>query len=263
MIANPNKRASSIQLFSFPTSPYGIKVACYLAYLKLDYQFVGVSPITFEQVKFTGERQVPALKIGEEWKLDSQAIGLWLEETFPGSQLLGASATDREEILAVDNWVSHQLIPNLFRILVDWPSFITGLNNGWKLGHAVNQATPIPTWVRFMWPVFVRKAKFIVAMVNNLDRQKSLQQSQDKMVIDFVDLLKGGPFLGGRAHPTLADFSAFAIIVFPYKFGLQGDANWVDNRLVLKWINAVQQHMPDNPFLVDDSSLPNALPAPA
>jgi len=82
MTISPSNKDSPIVLFAFPTSPYAIKVSCYLAYLKLDYQFVGVNPITFKQIEFSGKRQVPVLKIGDEWKLDSQAIGLWIEEKF-------------------------------------------------------------------------------------------------------------------------------------------------------------------------------------
>ncbi len=260
MNPNPNDGVPPIQLFSFPTSPYGLKVACYLAYMGLDYQFVGVSPITFQQVDFTNKRQVPVLKIGNEWKLDSHTIGLWIEEKFPDSQLLGASAKDREEIIAIDNWVNHQLIPALFRVLVDWPTTRAGLSNGWKLGKAVNRTAPIPRWVQWMWPVFLRKAKFIVALANSTDRNVSLQDSQKKLVSDFVERLAGGPFLGGKAHPTLADLSAFAAIVFPFRLDLKGDANWMDNQLVVTWINAVQQHLPDNPFLVDSQYLPNEAP---
>jgi|GEM_PF-318675 len=255
-------RISPIQLFAFPTSPYAMKVGCYLAFLKLEYQFVGVSPVTFQQIKFTGRRQVPVLKIADEWKLDSQEIGFWLEDTFPGSKLLGDCATDRAEIIRLDNWVSENLIPAMFRVVVDWPTISTGFSNGWKLAHVVNQVTPIPRWVQLLWPLLLRKAKFIVALMDNIDRSKSLQQSQDKIICDFIELLDNGPFLGGRNSPSLADLSAFAIIVFPYRFDLRGDANWVDNHLVIAWITAMQRHLPDNPFLVDSRYLPRAIPGP-
>lgn len=249
-----------IQLFAFPTSPYAIKVGCYLAYLGLDYQLVGVSPITFQQVKFTNKRQVPVLKIGDDWKLESEEIGLWLDEKIPAGRLLGSDDAERAEILTMDQWVGHQLIPAMFRLVVDWPSISTGFRNGWKLSHAVNRSSPLPRWVQFMWPLFVRKAKFITAMMNTLDRSQSLQQSQIKLVEEFEELLAGGPFLGGKSHLSLADLSAFAVIVFPYRFGLQGDANWMENPAVVNWISAVQQHLPENPFLVDSDLLPNSVP---
>jgi len=237
-----------------------MKVGCYLAYQQLDYQLIGVSPITFKQVKFTGMRQVPVLKIGDEWKLDSEEIGFWLEDKFPGSQLFGASQADRTQIVELDKWVSHRLIPVMFRSVVDWPGFSAGFTNGWKLAGAVNRATPIPRWVQLMWPLFLRRAKFILALVDTLDRSESLQQTQKKTINNFVELLDEGPFLGGRDHPSIADLSAFPIIVFPYRFGLKGGGNWLDDPTVMEWISAVQKFLPDNPFLVDSGQLRHALP---
>lgn len=250
----------AIELFLFPTSPYAMKVECYLAYMQLDYQRVGVNPISFKQVDFTGKRQVPVLKIADEWKLDSQAIGVWLEDRFPGSFLLGSSETERTKILSLDNWVNEQLIPAMFRIVVDWPSMPIGFGNGWKLARAVNRSTPMPLWVRLMWPIFLRKARFITNMMNNLDRSVSLQDSQSKLVRDFEKQLNGGPFLGGRDQPSMVDLSAFPVIVFPYRFGLQGDANWLENTQVMSWIDAMRLRLPENPLLVDTVQLPREFP---
>lgn len=256
-------KAHPIQLFAFPTSPYAMKVGCYLAYQGIEYELIGVSPITFKQVEFADKRQIPVLKIGEEWKQESTDIGLWLEEKFPGSSLLGNTESEKAEILELDKWISDQLIPSMFRVVVDWPSTSIGFSNGWRLASAVNQSSPIPRWVRMMWPVFLRKAKFINDMIDTLDRSKPLQQSQISLIDDFVNLLDGGPFLGGKERPTLADLSAFPIIVFPYRFGLMGDAKWFENTRVVDWVDAVQQHLPANPFLVKNAQLPRELPAPA
>lgn len=258
---DPSRESQYVELFAFPTSPYAMKVGCYLAYKGLDYQLVGVSPISFRQVDFTGKRQVPVLRIADEWKLESQEIGIWLEDRFPGNFLLGTNETERAEILSLDNWVSHQLIPAMFRIVVDWPSVAVGFGNGWKLARAVNESTPIPLWVRFMWPLFLRKAKFIVSMMDSLDRSESLPRSQEKLIHDFEKRLDGGPFLGGREQISLADLSAFPIIVFPYRFGLNGDANWFENSHIVNWISAVQGHLPENPFLVESRQMPRELPA--
>lgn len=249
-----------IELFVFPTSPYAMKVGCYLAYMELDYQRVGVSPISFKQVKFTGKRQVPVMRIADEWKLDSQAIGIWLEDRFPGSSLLGISEIERTNILLLDKWVNEQLIPAMFRIVVDWPSIVIGLSNGWKLARAVNHLTPMPLWVRLMWPVLLRKARFITSMMSNLDRSISLKDFQNKLVLDFAEQLNGGPFLGGRDQPSMADLSAFPIIVFPYRFGLRGDADWLENTQIMCWIDAMRPHLPENPFLVDSELLPREFP---
>jgi len=251
----PDTKTQPITLLSFPTSPYGVKVACYLAYKQLDYDLVGVSPITFKQVAFTDKRQVPVLKIGDEWKLESLDIGLWLDDTFPDKPLLGTSPEQREEILAIDNWISEQLITTMFRMAVDWPSTTKGIKNGWTLARAVNAASPMPRWVRLLWPVLIRKAKFIVAMVNALDRSEPLPLAQQKVVDQFLTHLGTGPYLGGRDKLSLADLSAYAVIVFNHRLGLQGDAKWTDNPKVVKWYAEVQQHLPANPFLLEDKLL--------
>jgi len=148
----------------------------------------------------------------------------------------------------------------MFRSVVDWPGFSAGFTNAWKLAGAVNRSTPIPRWVQLMWPLFLRRAKFILALVDTLDRSESLQQTQKKTINNFVELLDEGPFLGGRDHPSIADLSAFPIIVFPYRFGLKGGGNWLDEPTVIEWISAVQKFLPDNPFLVDSGQLRHTLP---
>ena len=54
---------SSIQLFSYATSPYAQKVGCYLKYKQLDFKFIPVNPLTNEQIAFTRQQQVPVLQI--------------------------------------------------------------------------------------------------------------------------------------------------------------------------------------------------------
>ena len=254
--AKPGPVQTGIQLFTFPTSPYSMKVGCYLAYKKLDYELVGVSPITFKQVEFTGSRQVPVLSINGDWKLESSEIGIWLDEKFPQRPLLPQAQTERDIVFSIDQWISDQLIPTMFRAVVDWPSTSAGFKNGWKLSNAVNESTPMPWWVRKMWPVLIRKAPFIVAMVNEQDRTVSLKDAQQKLVDEFITHLADGPFLGGMQQPTLADLSAYPVVAFPYRFGLQGDADWRARPLIASWIKGVEEHLPENPFLVGSELLP-------
>ena len=70
---------SAIELYGFPTSPYTMKVAGYLCYKNLNFQFIGVNPASFQEVAFSNVQQVPILKIGDEWRGDSDRIALWLE----------------------------------------------------------------------------------------------------------------------------------------------------------------------------------------
>jgi len=246
----PENNRTAIRLFTFPTSPYSMKVGCYLKYKKLDYELVGVSPITFKQVEFAGKRRVPVLSIGDDWKHESSEIGMWLDEKFPDRAILPEAEADKARVLSIDNWISDQLIPTMFRAVIDWPSISIGMKNGWKLARAVNQSTPMPAWVRMMWPILIRKAPFIVHMVHGLDRSVPLKEAQQKLLDEFVTHLADGPFLGGLQQPTLADLSAYPIIAFPYRFGLQGDIDWRGNPSIANWIKAVEEHLPENPFLV-------------
>ncbi len=250
-----NNTSETVRLYAIPTSPYAIKVSCYLAYKKIDYQVVGVSPITFKQVAFTKKHQVPVLQIGEEWKIESSDIGVWLEERFPAVPILPPSRAEREKIMALDHWVTDRLIPSGFRLVVDWPSMSIGLRNGWRLSRAVDETTRLPRWVRFLWPVLLRRAKFIVALVDTMDRTQSLAQYQQTIIKEFVERLDSGPYLGGRNEVSLADLSAYALIVYSHRFGLQGNTAWMENAVVAEWAAAVDKHMPDNPFLVDDKWL--------
>jgi glutathione S-transferase len=47
---------SLITLYSYATSPFAMKVGCYLKYKKLDFTFVPVNPIAPIQIKFTEQR---------------------------------------------------------------------------------------------------------------------------------------------------------------------------------------------------------------
>jgi len=64
-------------------------------------------------------------------------------------------------------------------------------------------------------------------MVDELDRSKPLSESYEGIVDEFVGLLGKGPYLGGNNSPSLADISAYGVIMFFYKLGLKGDAHWL------------------------------------
>jgi len=111
---------SHIQLFSYPTSPYGQKVGCYLKYKELEFKFVGVNPLTNDQIKFTRQRQVPVLQIGNEWRKESSELGLWLDEAYPDKPMLPGDESERERVLEIDKWVSDSLITGMFRGAYEW-----------------------------------------------------------------------------------------------------------------------------------------------
>ena len=81
-------KMSKIELFGFPTSPYVLKVAAYLGFKHLEYEFIGVNPLNYQELSFAKVRQVPVIRSGDEWCFDSDQIALWLEQRFPERPLL-------------------------------------------------------------------------------------------------------------------------------------------------------------------------------
>lgn len=239
-----------IVLYGYATSPFVMKVGCFLKYKQLEFDHIPVNPLSPKQIKFTGQRQVPVLTIGEEWRKDSSPLGIWLDEQFPERSIL--PEIHRDEILSIDAWVSNQLIPARFRAAVEWENTFDSIRNGWVLSTAVNSGTAIPGWVRFLWPFFVRKAKFIVEMVNELDLTESMQDMKFRLRNEFLEHLGDGPFLGGLQQPSLADLSAYPTLVSGYLMGMRGKSPMLEHPEIIAWVRSVQSRLPDNPLLVAD-----------
>jgi len=248
-----------IQLYSYPTSPYGQKVACYLKYKQLDYRFVGVNPLTSEQIKFTGQRQVPVLKVGDEWRKESSELGLWLDQLFPARPIMPKDETRAKNILDVDAWISNSLIPSMFRGAVEWQSTFNSISNGWRLARTVSNATPLPFYVRLIWPFAVKRAPFIVRMVERLDLNESMEAMTLRLEREFVEHLGGKDYFGGESELSLADLSAFPIIANAYMTGMRSKHFLIEKPEIRAWAERVAQQLPANPLLVPDSFIKRRL----
>jgi len=213
---------STIQLFSYPTSPFAQKVGCYLKYKQLEFKFVPVNPLTNAEIAFTRQRQVPVMQIDDEWRKESSELGIWLDDVYPDRPLLPTDQGQREQVLAVDDWVSQHVLTAIFRYAVQWQSSYYSITNGWRLARAVNNATRLPPYVRVLWPFGVKRAPFIVDMVNKMDLSESLPDMNARLQLEFVQQLASGEFLANQSQPTLADFSAFPAVVSGYMMGRLG-----------------------------------------
>jgi glutathione S-transferase len=253
-------QSATIKLYGYATSPYVMKVAAYLKYKNLSYTHVHVRPRTNEAIKFTGQRQVPVLEIGDEWRLNSSDLGIWLDELFPDKPLLGKTEGERKKILHIDNWISDMMIPSRFREAVDWTNSFNSIRNGWRLAKIVNFGTPIPFKWRLFWPIGVKSAPFIVDMVNELDRHEPMENMRSRVLDELESHIAGGPFLGGLDAPSLADFSAYPVIISSWLIGMSGDFAWRSRPKILTWIQNVQSHLPANPLPVDDRFIVRAMP---
>lgn len=248
-----------IHLYSYPTSPYGQKVGCYLKYKRLDYRFIGVSPLDNEQIKFTGQRQVPVLKIGDEWRKESSELGFWLDELFPKRRIIPSDIARAKKVREVDDWVSRALIPAMFRGVVEWQSSFNSITNGWRLAQTVNNITPLPFYVRMIWPFAIRRAPFIVRMVAQLDLNEPMSHMMLRLEQEFVNHLNGQDYLGGRSEVSLADLSAFPIIVNAYMTGMRSKHFLIDRPEIRAWAERLAQQLPANPLLVPDSFIKRPL----
>ncbi len=243
----------NVTLYGYPTSPYVIKVGSFLKYKKIPYEFVPVNPVSPLQIKFTGQKQVPVLKIDQEWRKDSTQLGIWLDEHFPEKPMMGDNEKDTNLILLIDEWVSSNLITAKFRAAVEWENTWGSLRNGWLLARAVNHGTKIPFFIRILWPFLVRKAKFIVDMVSQLDTNESIAAMRLRLCDEFIQHLQTGPFLGGRQSISLADLSAYMTIISSHLMGFHAESPFLNNPQIVDWCRRIQAELPDNPLLVPDT----------
>lgn len=252
-----------ITLYGYATSPFVRKVSCYLYYKGLPFDFVGVSPVEPQKtIGFSGGTQVPVLKIGDEWRLDSSPIGMWIDELFPEKPLLGKNALERATILAIDKWASDQFIPGMiFRSAVDAEMTDEFRKRAWRLAEFVSSGAELPPAIRQAWPDLLRSAPFIQMMVNQLDRSEPLQAMQQRLIKELADLLGRGPFLGGVGAPSLADFAVYPQLVFPYQVGLVDVMTVNQHPTIGPWLARVSESLPRNPWCIDDSFIVNDWPA--
>lgn len=252
-----------IKLYGYPTSPFVIKVGCYLKYKQLDFEFVPVDPIKREQIKFSGQRQVPVLTIGEgeqiEWKADSLQIGLWLDERFPDKPILGADATERTQILDIDAWVSKWLLPARFRSAVIWVSARDSIRNGWMLSSAMNNAISIPLPLRVLYPWIIKRTDFIKNIIRDVDLDEPHWDMHERLADELTAHIAGGPYMAGHDQVSLADLSTYSTVIFSYLTGLHGRNVYLERPEIVDWCKRVQSHLPDNPLLVPDSYLKRPL----
>ncbi|MEP1229150.1 MAG: glutathione S-transferase family protein [Litorimonas sp.] len=244
---------SDIKLYGYSTSPFVRKVAACLYYKNLPFEHVPVNPVDPDKtIGFTGKRQVPVLSIGDDWKVDSTPIAIWLDEVYPERPLLPSDPQQRAKILKIDDWMNKNFLPSYFRGALDAKKDLAFKYRAWRLAALVSAHTPLPENIRHMWPDILQMAPFIVNMVNTLDREESLQDMHMRLGMEMIMHLGDGPFLGSSQTPTLVDLALFPQLVFPYMAGL-ADKMPTDAAPPLKaWTRDVAKHLPKNPILIPD-----------
>lgn len=258
----------SITLYGFVTSPYVQKVATYLTYKNLTYDFVNVDPVRPTQIRFSNQRKVPVLMIDNEWRTESSQIGMWMDEKFPEKPLLGRNNEERERILEIDRWVSETYIPSMaFRLAYEWQSIPVNLYVGWRLAYLLNQSRKLPLPFRVFWPLLIKKAGFIRDIVtHHVDLNEPIKEMRKRILGEVKQHLDGGPFLGGMQSPSLADLSLYPLMVTPYQVlplkAMDGPAQALlpKDPGILAWLEAVHHALPRSPLLVKDHCIVRPLP---
>ncbi|OUS26861.1 hypothetical protein A9Q99_16735 [Gammaproteobacteria bacterium 45_16_T64] len=260
-----SKTTPNITLYTFTMSPYAEKVHCYLQYKQLPFQCFYINPLRLKKDLPVGT-QVPALTVGSESRAESSDIGIWLDEMFPDSpSLLPANQEERVKVLAIDQWVTHRLIPGNFR---NYPG--SGVNmrrvyNGWRLGQVLHKTSHggIPWLFQASWPLVLSQLGFLKEMRDMTDKHLPLEVANQVLREEFIAHLAEGPFLGGMKKPTLADLGAYPQFVAPYMVGLHNAEEITEYPEIMQWIHNVRSHLEDMPPLIPSVVVKRRLPESA
>ena len=242
-----------VVLYTFAASPYGLKVQAFLAYKRIPYETIYVSPFNMSETLPVGNT-VPVLTIDGESKNDSQAIAHWLDERFPKRPLYPEDAPSC--VNELDDWVHHCMIPANFRFARPSLSFAlpVQLLNAWRLGSVMYRTVPnkaIGAW-RFVWPLFLNRTPFVRREAENAPG-RSLLDTARHVGSRINKELKEGPFMCGRSELSVADLSAYALITFGYEAGLTGGDGLLRKRRIQEWALRVKAKLDPSLPLVPDN----------
>ena len=228
-----------ITLYTHALSPFGMKVYWALVFKRLQFAVVWVTP-GVPEIAFTGQRVVPVVTIGDDWRLDSTAIAQWLDDRYSDRPLTGTSTSDRERIAAVDRWANERLIPAFFRQSIDYENPWNALRNGFILASTMRQtAGRIPRYLDPFWSLLLRRADFIRRNVEMVAEFRTMAELNEVVLRELEAHIGEGPFLGGREAPSLADASVFAQAYAAIAKGLRGGPDYCASSTVVDWMRAI------------------------
>ncbi len=247
---------SDIKLYGYSTSPFVRKTGCCLYYKQVPFEFVPVNPVFNKEIEFTEQRQVPVLKIADDWRLDSTEHAKWLDEIYPENPLLGRNEMEREIILGLDEWITDNIIHSGFRSIHDKRTSSSDSSQfkhtAWRLAAIISSQTPLDEEVRNAWPKILMAAPFIKRIAEESeDQEKEIGKPQDPYSF-MKEHLSKGPFLGGMDNLSLADLSAYQSFLFNYAVGITDELKVKREPEIYEWMLRVKEQLPENPLLVPD-----------
>lgn len=242
---------ANIKLYGYSTSPYVRKTGCFLYYKGVDFTHVPVNPLKPKAtIGHTNGTQVPVLEVDGEWRRESSDHARWLDELFPEKPLYPMS--HRERVDEIDRWISNTFLTSQFRRAIDGSFDMLFVRRAWRLAAIVSAETPLPLPIRLIWPIGLRRARFIQHMAQHIDLTESYEDMRARILSELVGHIADGPYMGGLDEPTMLDFAVFPQLVFGYMFGLEDDLSAARHPVIKDWLKRVSEHLPENPTLAAD-----------
>ena len=251
---------SHVRLYTYAMSPFAAKVHCFLLYKGVEFECFYINPLRVRKDLPVGV-QIPVVTVGAESRADSTPIGLWLDELFPDHPpLLPRDGPEREHLIALDDWVTENLICTSFR---SYPG--TGINrflNAWKLATVMAHTAQggLPLRLRAAWPLIIGRVGFARRQVALADDGLPVRVSKFKRYDEFLARLEGGPFLAGRDEPSLPDFSAYPQFALYYVTGFRGGDDIVERPALMQWLRCMRPYLEGKPPLLPSHARTRELP---
>ncbi|MBF2004100.1 MAG: glutathione S-transferase family protein [Chlorogloeopsis fritschii C42_A2020_084] len=100
-----------LELYQFELSQYSEKVRLILDYKGLEYRKIEVTPGIgqVELFRLTGQRQVPVLKDGHQYIIDSTDIAKYLDLHYPDRPLIPQDSKQRGLCLMMEEWADESI----------------------------------------------------------------------------------------------------------------------------------------------------------
>ena len=249
---------TSVKLYGYATSPYVRKTGAFLYYKGVDFTHIPVNPVAPEDtIGHTNGTQVPVLEIDGEWRRESSAHALWLDEVFPEKPL--CPALHKTKIEEIDQWISDTFLPAIFRFAIDGEFNLKFRQIGWRLAALLNAQTPLPAEVQNRWPNLLREVPFIQDMAKHMDMSEDPQMMQMRIGMELAAHIGNGPYMGEMEQPTMLDFAVFPQLVWGYMFGIEENLSAAMHPAIKAWLLRVSGHLPENPTLLADIMQINTL----
>lgn len=242
--------APKVCLYTYAMSPYAAKVHCFLLYKRVPFETFYINPFRVKQDLPIGH-QIPVVTIGDESRADSTPIGLWLDECFPDEpRLLPEAGDEREQLLKVDDWISHCLIPSSFRFFPG--EGLDRWRNGWKLSYVMGKTASggLPAVLRAAWPLLIQRVAFVRRLLEMADDGLPLRESKRNLYAQFVTHLDGGPFVARRTSPSMPDLAAYPQFSLYYMTGFRGGEDILEYAEIMAWLERMRPHVSGTPPLV-------------